>query len=136
MLKRRVAAWLHEQQEIARKEQERLQRLADEQAERERQAALKKAASMKTEAKREEYEAKAADVVAPVIHVEAPKATGMNLRKSWKATVTDLPAFLSHVAANPRMSDFVEVQIGALQRAAPGLSVVGVPGIKFEQVTG
>ncbi len=134
-LRRKVAAWMDAEREKAKREQERLQRIADEQAERERRAALKKAAAAKKPETQEKYQEQAAAVQATVIHVEAPKATGMNLRKTWRATVTDLPAFLRYVADNPRMSDYVDIRIGALQKDASGLSLVGVPGIHFEQVT-
>jgi hypothetical protein len=138
-IKARVAAWVSEQRRIAAEHQAKLQREADEQARREREALEKKAAAMKTEAKREEYRERAAEVVAPVISVDAPKASGVRLSERWKATVTDNAAFLAHVASKPDayLSDgIVTISETKLAAAKTRYTALELPGVRFERVLG
>jgi hypothetical protein len=138
-LKARVAAWVAEQRRKAAEEQARLQREADERARREREALEKKAAAMKTEAKQQEYRERAAEVVAPVVSVEAPKASGVRLSERWKATVTDHAAFLLHVAGKPDayLSDgIVTISETKLAAAKTRYTALDVPGVRFDKVLG
>ena len=84
---------------------------------------------------KEKYADQAAEVAPVTVHVEAPKAKGMNLRKRVKATVVDLPAFLQWCAAHPD-GDFVEVKTAALERARSSYAGFKPHGVKFEEVLG
>lgn len=88
LVKRAMIAYSEEQERIRREEQ----RKADEAAQKERDRlaaqAAKAAASGKVE-KAEALEERASTVVAPVIHREAPKVSGVNMREAWKFEITD-----------------------------------------------
>lgn len=106
--------------EASRKEAEKAERAAA-------------AAAVKVEA----AEDKAALVEAPVIAVAAPvpKVSGITTRRTWKATVVDLPAFLEFVF-NSRRADLVTVNQAVLDALAKGLrEAASMPGVKFEETS-
>lgn len=133
--KQKASAWLSDQREKARLEQERLQREADERARKEREALEKKAAAMKTEAKREEYLAKADEVITPEVNIETPNKGAMRLQERWQAEVTDAKAFLRWLADNHADAEqFVEIKTSALLRAKKGWIGFKPDGVRFEKV--
>lgn len=74
--------------------------------------------------------------VAPVVATiaEAPKVSGISTRGVWKATVTDMAAFLAHVAANPDLVGLVKVNETALNQMAKALKAnLNIPGVKPEE---
>jgi len=77
-----------EQEEIRRKEQARLQAIADEQARRERERLEKKAAKLKSPERAEALLDEASSIITPVVQVEEQeKAEGVSARKTWKHRV-------------------------------------------------
>ena len=87
-IKRAMIGYSDEQDRLRREEQ----RKADERArkERERLEAQAAAAAASGKAGRaEQLQERAATVVAPVIHREAPKVTGVNMRDVWKFAIED-----------------------------------------------
>lgn len=138
-LKTKVAAWVSEERRKAAEIQAKLQREADERAARERAALEAKAAKMKTEAKREEYEQRAADVQSVTVAVDAPKASGVRLSERWKATVADPAALLAHVAQDPRgfLDDgIIAISETKLAAAKTRFTSLALPGVRFEKVLG
>ena len=124
-LRDRASTWHKEQARISAEETARLNRIANEKAERERAALAAKASAMKTEAKRAEYLARAAEVVAPVVQVqsEAPKAEGISYVTRWKYRVKD-------EALIPRQ--WLCVDDSKLSKYAVAMhNSVPVPGIEF-----
>jgi hypothetical protein len=135
-IKQRVGAWVTEERRKAQEIQAKLQREADERARKEREALEKKAASMKTEAKREEYMEKAAEVQSASVHVQAPKADGVRLSERWKATVTDKAAFLRHVSESPdEWEGIVAISENRLAAAKTRFPPMTVPGVAFRRET-
>lgn len=80
----------------------------------------------------------AAMVVAPTVAVAAPatpKVEGLVMRKTWKAEITDLTAFLEWVAANKRW-ELLTVNTTALNAYAKAMGAnATAPGVKFYQAT-
>lgn len=87
-IKRSMIAFSDEQDRIRREEQRRADEAARKERERIEAQAKKAAESGKTE-KAADLEQRAATVVAPVIHREAPTVAGINYRDTWKFEVTD-----------------------------------------------
>jgi hypothetical protein len=87
-IKRSMIAFSDEQDRIRREEQRRADEAARKERERIEAQARKAAESGKVE-KADALEQRAAAVVAPVIHREAPTVAGINMREVWKFEVTD-----------------------------------------------
>ena len=86
-------------------------------------------------AKQEVAEENAAAVVAPVIAVAsaAPKTAGISVRKSWKAEIVDLSAFLLFACENKR-TDLLLPNMKVLEALAKGLKdQAAIPGVKFSE---
>ena len=126
-IKRKMLAYATEQDRIRQEAERKLQAEADAQARKEREALEKKAASMKTPEKQQEYMEAAAAVVAPVVTVASttPVIAGQSIKKQWRAYVKD-------VKLVPR--EFMVVNESALQafaRATKGS--VQVSGVEFRE---
>jgi hypothetical protein len=120
-IKRAMIAYQDEQERIWREEQRRAEEAARKERERLAAQAQKAAASGKVE-KAADLEQRAAAVVAPVIHREPPKVTGVATREVWKFEVTD-------PAAVPREYLMVdEKKLGAVVRAMKGDT--NIPGVR------
>ena len=92
-VKRKMLAWQQEQERIARERERKLQAQAEAKARKERERLEKRAAAAVEKGqieKAESLEDKAAEVIAPVVHVEseAPKVEGIKYRVTWRARVT------------------------------------------------
>jgi len=105
-------------------------------AERKKLLAQAAAAEKKAEAAnaKAETQTEAAQMVAPapVIHVasSAPKVAGLQTRKTWKAKVTDMPAFIAYAAS--AHIEWLSVNQQALDQYAKALrGAVKVPGCEF-----
>jgi hypothetical protein len=125
MLKRKMLSYNREQEAIRREEQRKLQAKADADARKERERLEKLAASRKTPEKQEEYREAAAAIVAPVVEVApvVPKVKGQTIRKTWKAEVVD-------VALVPREYMVVNQKaLDAIARSTKG--AITIPGVKF-----
>ena len=127
-IKDKMIAYDTEQEQIRQEAQRKLQAEADAKARKEREALEKKAASMKTPEKQQEYMEAAAAVAAPVVVVASttPVIAGQSIKKVWKAFVKD-------VKVVPR--EFMVVNESALQafaRATKG--AVQVEGVEFKEV--
>jgi hypothetical protein len=90
-IKQAVMAFDREQEAIRQTEQRRLQAIADENARKERERLEKLADQRKTPEVKEAYREQAAAVAAPVINLApvVPKVEGVSVRKTWKARVVD-----------------------------------------------
>jgi hypothetical protein len=88
ILKRKLLAYSDEQDRIRREEQRKADEAARKERERLEAQAIKAALSGKVE-KAELLSERASTVVAPVIHREAPKVTGVNMRDVWKFSIED-----------------------------------------------
>ena len=137
VVKRRMLDYHAEQERIRIAEERRLQAEADERARREREALERKAAAMKTEAKREEYAERAAAVQAPVVTVAptAPKVAGTSIKKTWKARLVSLTALTGIPAGDVRLS-LIQFDQGAANRLAVATKgAVAVAGIEWYEGT-
>lgn len=111
-IKRAMIAFADEQDRIRREEQ----RKAEEAARKERErieAQARKAAESGKAGKAEMLQERAANVVAPVIHREAPKVIGVSTREVWKFEITD-PAALPREYTMPDDTKIRKV-VGALK---------------------
>lgn len=128
-LKQSVINWQAEQERKAEAERRRLQAEADEKARREREAMLKKAAAVKTEEKKEQYKEAAAQVIAPVIAVNAPKS-GVKMQTRWAVKSFNMDAM-----GIPRdVQGYIEVKTANLARAKAANPMLEVNGVEFHQV--
>lgn len=129
---RRLAEQRRIEQEAAAKEKARL----EEAARKEREAAEAKATKFREAGKDERADAVlataessaraqetvAAMVAAPSKPVEAPKFSGMSVRKVWKAKVDNMPKFLAALAnSHYPIDEFVTVNQAALNKLAGSL---------------
>ena len=133
-LKNKVIAWQESERQKAAAEQAKLQAEADERARKEREALEKKAASMKTEAKREEYRKAAAAVIAPVVHVEAPKSA-VKMQTRWKVKAINMQLFLEIATEDENLQGFIEIKMANLERAKAANPNLMIPGVEFHKVT-
>lgn len=107
-----------------RAEQMRLQAIADEQARKEKEALLKKAAAYKTPEKAEQARQEAAAIVPPTVHIpEAPKAAGESMVTNWLFKIVDT----SIIPPEYKMVD--ESKIGKVVRATKG--TLAIPGVEI-----
>jgi chromosome segregation ATPase len=117
----------------ARKEREKAeaerQRLQSIEDDRERAKAMAKIE--KSEAKAEAVEAMASHVVAPVIQTAAPKIQGMSKRETWSAEVTDIIKLCKAVADGIVPATAVTANMPYLnKRATMEKSDMAIPGVK------
>lgn len=121
---RKIIAYNEAQAVLARKAQAKLE--AEAAKERARlQEIADKAAAKGQEDKAEQFQMRAAAVVAPIVQTEAPKVAGTQFREVWKHEVTD-PARINAPFMEPS-----EVKIGKVVRSMgqDAVSVVG-PGLR------
>ena len=114
----------NEQEAIRRKEQLRLQAIADEEARRERERLEKHAAKLKTKEKQDALLEEAESIIAPVVQVDEPKKTeGVSRRRTWKARVTDITKIPREwmVVNEKALDSFAKSTKGAMP----------VPGVEF-----
>lgn len=102
-------------------------------ARKEVESAERKAAA--AEAKVMVQEEKAAAVVAPVVTVAsaAPKVSGVSVRKTWKAEILDLNAFLEFACESKRF-DLLLPNLDTINALAKALKDrASIPGVKFSE---
>lgn len=131
-IKQKVIAWQTAEAEKAERERARLQAIADEQARKERERLEAQAAKLKTPEKVEQRLEQAAQVVAPVIQVQAPKAA-VKVMRVWVARVTDQTAFFAALAARQELAGYVTIETGKMQRAKAANPMIEIPGVEFRQ---
>ena len=136
-VKMKVLAWQQAEREKAAIEQRRIQAIADEAARKERERLEKLAAKRKTPEVKARYEEEAAAVQAPVITIAAPvvEAAGSGTRSTWKAEVVDMAALIAaavpgSVAAS--MLTFDQKAADTFARATKGRTPVA--GVVFREV--
>ncbi len=136
VVKRKMGAWIEEQERAAREERLRLEQEARK-AEEERR--LREAAEL--EARGEAAAADdvlAAPIVAPVILPEVQKATaeGTSTRKRYTARVVDTTAFLRAVVAHPHLAGLAVPNQQALDALAASLKeALSIPGVELKVET-
>lgn len=138
-IKRKMIEYATEQERIRREQERKLQAAADLKARIEREALEKKAASMKTPEKQQEYREAAAAVVAPVVQVAAvtPEIKGQAITKRWKATITDPKEAVMALLAYPDWSAYIEINQGQLDKFASRTNgSVSMKGVTFAEVAG
>jgi hypothetical protein len=127
-------------------EQQRIQREAQLQAEREAQAirdeAARKAAALEAEGKAGEaaVQRQVSEMVVaapPAVVAEAPKAAGVSVRSSVEFEVTDLLALVQHVAQHPELLALVTADSVKLRAYVKGLGTAcKLPGVRvFEKAS-
>lgn len=131
-IKGKVIAWQTAEAEKAERERARLQAIADEQARKERERLEAQAAKLKTPEKIEQRLEQAAQVVAPVVQVQAPKAA-VKVMRVWVARVTDQAAFFAALAARPELAWYVTIETTKMQRAKAANPMIEIPGVEFRQ---
>jgi len=112
----------------------KLQVEADAKAKRERLALQKKAESVKSSEKKEAYQEQAAAVIAPTVHVEAPKS-GLRVSTAWKVKSIDQAVFFVALGSRPDLRGFVKIVESGLQRAKAANPSAEIPGVEFEKIT-
>ena len=133
-IKSNVLAWESAERAKAEAEQRRLQAIADEQARKERERLEKLAEQRKTPEFKESYREQAAAVSAPVISVAAP-VVGIRRARRWKVKGVNHDAFYAGLASDASLRGYVEIQNSRLERAKAANPMLAVPGVEFEQVT-
>lgn len=131
-IKGKVIAWTEAERAKAEAEQRRLQAIADEQARKERERLEKEAAKLKTPEKREERLEQAAQVIAPVVQVAAPKSA-IKVARVWVARVVDAGLFFETASRNTSLQGFVEISTSKLARAKAANPMFECSGVEFKQ---
>ena len=133
-IKSKVIAWQEGERKKAEEIQRKLQAEADAKAARERDALLKKAESVKSPEKQEAYREQAASVIAPTVHIEAPKG-GLRTSKAWKVKNIDQDGFFKALANRPDLRGYVEIKTTNMERSKAANPSMEIPGCVFEQIT-
>lgn len=132
-IKQALLVYNQEQQRKAREEEERLRKIAEEQAVREREKLLKqaeKAIDKGNDAKAEELIEQADKVVplTPIVTPQVQKVEGIATRKVWKAVVENpqlVPAYFNGIEIRTinqsALNKFAQMSSGSIQ----------IPGVKF-----
>jgi hypothetical protein len=131
-IKGKVIAWTEAERAKAEAEQRRLQAIADEQARKERERLEAQAAKLKTQEKREERLEQAAQVIAPVVQVAAPKSA-VKVARVWVARVVDAGAFFAAIATRPDLAGYCEISVTKLERAKASNHMTEIPGVEFRK---
>lgn len=131
IIKGKAIAWQERERLAALAEQNRLQAIADEAARKEKERLEKLAASRKTEEKKEMYREQAAAVVPSVIHV-APPPKAVKASARWFAKVADVHTLIDAAAKDKSLAGYITVDTTKLARAKSANSLLVVPGIIFE----
>jgi hypothetical protein len=122
-----------EERERALAEQLRLQEEARRQAEARAMAEAEAAEAAGDPELAEQVLEDATTAPAPPVYV-APKVAstiGVTSRTVWRAEVTNLQAFVKHVAANPHLLNLIEPNMTALNGMARSLrGVMNIPGVR------
>lgn len=133
-VKQKIISWQQAEEEKAERERQRLQAEADEKARKERERLEKQAQKLKTPELKEQRLEQAAQIVAPVVQVAAPKAA-VKVQKRWKVTAIDKSKFLAAAATDRNLHGFVDLNEGALSRSKAANSTLEIAGITFTHVT-
>lgn len=133
IIKGKAIAWQERERLAALAEQNRLQAIADEAARKEKERLEKLAASRKTEEKKEMYREQAAAVVPSVIHV-APPPKAVKSSRRWKVASYDLAAFVEAAAKDKSLLGYLTLETGKLERTKSSNAMFEAKGIRFEQV--
>lgn len=134
-IKNKVIAWQEGERRKAEEIQRKAQAEADAKAAREREALLKKAASVKTPEKQEAYREAAAAIIPPTIHVAAPKS-GLRTQTVWIGEVVDPLAAARALLNFADWSAYIKIDQNELNKfASRTKGAVKVPGVNFKQVT-
>lgn len=131
-VKGKVINWQEAERVKAEAIQRKLQAEADEKARREQERLQKEAAKLKTPEKIEAKLEQAAQVIAPTIHIEAPKS-GVKMQRRWVAKVTDQTAFVKAAAERPDLQGFITIETTKMARAKSANPATEMAGITFTQ---
>lgn len=132
-IKQNILKWENDERKKAEAEQRRLQAIADEQARRERERLEKLAEQRKTPEVKEAYREQAAQVAAPVINVAAP-VTNIRRSKRWTVKAVDEAAFYAALAQDKNLRGYVDINNNRLARAKAANPTLEISGITFDQV--
>lgn len=127
-----VVAYQQDQQRKAAELQAKLQAEANAKARREQEALEKKAASMKTVEKQEQYRQQAAEIIPPTIVIPTEKFARTS--KRWVVKSIDRQAFLTAAATDQNLQGYIEISETALARSKAANSMLQVTGVEFIQV--
>ena len=133
-IKDNILKWETAEREKAEAEQRRLQAIADETARRERERLEKLAEQRKTPEVKEAYLEQAAQVQAPVIRVAAP-VVNIRRQKRWVVKAVDESAFFAAAGQDKNLRGYAEIDKNRLARAKAANPGMEVAGITFEQIT-
>lgn len=129
-IKAAVLTYQMEQQRKAAELQAKLQAEANAKARREQEALEKKAASMKTTEKQEQYRQQAAEIIAPTIVIPTEKFAAT--RKTWTVKSIDRAAFLAAAAQDANLQGYIAIKETNLVRAKAANAMLTVAGVTFE----
>lgn len=132
-IKGETIAFQEQERLAALAEQQRLQAIADEAARKEKERLEKLAASRKTEEKKEMYREQAAAVTAPVIFVPPP-AKAVKATRRWKVASYDLAAFVEAASKDKALLGYLTLETGKLERTKASNAMFEAKGIRYEQV--
>jgi hypothetical protein len=132
-IKTNILKWEDAERQKAEAEQRRLQVIADENARKERERLEKLAEQRKSPALKEAYREQAAQVVAPVINIEAQR-TSIRRAKAWKIMEIDDSVFFGALAQDKNLRGYVEINKTRLERAKAANPTMNIPGVVFDQV--
>lgn len=132
-IKQNILKWENDERKKAEAEQRRLQAIADENARRERERLEKLAEQRKTPEVKEAYREQAAQVAAPVINV-AGSVTNIRRAKRWTVKAVDEAAFYAALAQDKNLRGYVDINNNRLARAKAANPTLEISGITFDQV--
>jgi len=134
ILKRAIGSWTTEQERIRREEQRRLEEEARRKEEEELEREIEQMESEGASAAEVEAVIDRAPVL-PMAAITAPPAmkpvAGVATRELWAAEVTDLAAFIKHVAAHPEHTALLLPNMTAINQMARALkTAMKIPGVR------
>ncbi len=124
-------------EEAARKEAEELQRKANEAAKNGNEAEAQKMAEQAQlafqtgQAQANVIAQEASAMNAPVTVAAPSKVSGISMRETWKAEVTDKEALVKFIATNPHLLNLVDVNNSAVNQMAKAMKGnLNIPGVR------
>lgn len=134
ILKQSIATWQTEQERVRREEQRRLEEEARRKQEEELEQQIEQAEAEGASAAEVEAIIERAPAMPAAPVVAAPTiapVSGVSTRETWAAEVTDLAAFIKHVAAHPEHSALLLPNMTAINQMARALkSAMKIPGVR------
>lgn len=131
VLKAAMATYAQEQERIRRDEERRLREEAERQAAEEREREIEHAEANGATSEEIAVMVEAPLQRKPVVVAPVQRVSGITMRETWKAEITDLAALVKYVSTRPELSNLLAPNLPAINALARSLrSALNIPGVR------